>query len=281
MGKHVKSDLLTYPKQAAWNRQMWHVAPDYQIVRGVLREKSEIAGHLYAPLTQVELPTELQRMAAAEPSESLSPLEFARQFGLLGYDRLASNPRSMEKVKGTPAKKPRGGDPLDWIQAHARTVRFCVHFLGLLEEDDDPKLQWELEQVSPGPYAMGLGLFNLPVDDIHWGLKHDIPAAALVRQHISRIVSENIADVRRFLFTDMRCTRIESFISFHGMIEAVYWQLADRIDGGGIRRCLACKEFFVARDKRQQYCPPFPGSTRSRCSSRLNVQTFRSRQQEE
>ena len=73
-------------------------------------------------------------------------------------------------------------------------------------------------------------------------------------------------------------SRAESFFLSQATIEAVYWQLADKIEAKMILRCSECRRFFVARDKRQQYCPPLPGSARSRCSSRLNVRNFRDRE---
>jgi hypothetical protein len=83
------------------------VAEDYVIKNGVLFPQGK--ARAYAPLKSVELPSELQRIATGE----LTPADFSREFGLLGYGALT---RKAEK-----------GDPIPWILAHARTVCFCLH----------------------------------------------------------------------------------------------------------------------------------------------------------
>jgi hypothetical protein len=257
--------MLTYPKPSQESAgsgfvPVWGVATKYEVKRGVLREEGAPV-RAYNPFAAVELPTALARITSNE----LSPVAFASEFGLLGYDKLAP-------------EKPRGGDPLDWIIAHSRTVALFLELIGLLEEGDYAGLDYVLPEASTGPYAWGATLVGLPTDVIRHELRRGIPAAAIARNYLSRYITENVVGVTRLLNTDAQRTRLASLFTFRGMIEAVYWQLADRAESGGVRRCRQCRHFFVARDKRQQYCPPFPGATRSRCSSKFNVQNFRSRE---
>lgn len=273
MRKRSKGDLLTrvkYPVEPLWERQLWKVAESYEVKDGKLFPQGKECARHYAPLKTPELPTELQRVATG----NLSPIEFAGQFGLLGYRNLTGYQQ-------------HEGDPLDWVVAHARTVHFCLQFIGMLQEDaSEEEIRYELEQFPDGPYALLEKIIEIdlrcdispPKNETEKKLRGHVKASHVARIEVCKFVSYNIERVGRRLLTDRFATKIDSYISFHAMIEAVYWQLADRIEGGGVRRCLACKQFFVARDKRQQYCPPWPGSTRSRCSARLNVQNFRSRE---
>jgi hypothetical protein len=269
VGKHIKTDLLTYLKRTpecagSGFIPAWAVAPHYEVAEGVLREVG-ISDREYNPFSRLELPTELARIATGE----LSPVAFASEFGLLGHDALLL------------PETGRGGDPLDWVVAHSRTVGLFLNLIGLLEEDDEHALQYELKHASPGLYAFGRQLVNLPTDHIRDALKRNVPAAGLARLYIGRYITENILGITRRLQTNPQLTRVASAFVFRAMIETVYWQLANRLESGGVRRCAECRRFFIARDKRQQYCPPFPGSTRSRCSAKLNVQNFRSRQRGE
>jgi hypothetical protein len=230
----------------------------------VLCEDASVGLRAYNPFSTVELPTALARIT----TDDVSPIAFASEFGLLGYDRLIQ--------PGSP-QKARGGDPIDWILAHSRTVALCINLIGLIEEGDNTEMEYVLENAGRGPYAWSSELVYLPTDSIRHELQKRTPASAIARNYLSRYITENIVGVTRILNTDAHRTRLASLFTFRAMIEVVYWQLTDRAEYGGVRHCAQCKHFFVARDKRQQYCPPFPGSTRSRCSSNFNVKNFRSR----
>lgn len=293
MEKRVKSDLLTHQNGGFWSRS--NVAKQYQIADGLLRRVGDGCARTYNPFAEVELPTALARIC----SEEISPLEFASDYGELGYTALvrtalvpsfsACLPKSPEwKAAHTAYKNYQDalysaarnlpeGDPEDWLLAHSRTVALCLEFIGLLEEGDEEQIREAIEGVQRGPYARGVHLFTMSTRDWRKSLQDGVPASALIRRNLSDIISENIAGVRRWLVTDPHCTRSESFFLCNAMIEAVYWQLADRMEAKMVRRCLECRRFFVSRDKRQQYCPPLPGSSRSRCSSRLNVKNWRDR----
>src|SRR4051812_12596265 len=121
-----------------------------------------------------------------------------------------------------------------------------------------------VENIPRGPYGRGVHLVSMPVKEWRKSLRDGIPASAIIRGELSNIITESIVGVSRWLLNDPRCTRTESFFLCWATIEAVYWQLADRMESRMVRRCLECRRFFVARDKRQDYCPPLPGATRSR-----------------
>jgi hypothetical protein len=260
--KHIKADLLTYPSPSpecagSGYIQAWAVAKSYRITANGLLCEDESAGwtRSYNPFCEWNLPTALARVATG----TSSPLEFAAEFGLLGYDHLRL------------PKEPRGGEPIEWILAHSRTVRFCLDWIGMFEEGDTFVIEDALKHQTSGRYAWGAVSGNLKKRDM--GL-----SAGVVRRRVASFITENIRGITRRMETDLLGTRARSLFTFRGMIETIYWQLANKLDQGGIRRCNACRSIFVARDKRQNYCPAFPNATRSRCSSKLNTANFRNRQ---
>lgn len=297
--KRVKPDLLTHPQPSSECAgsgfiPAWGVAERYLVAGGILQEaEGPSSWRAYNPFAEYELPTQLARIATGE----LSPEEFAGRFGLLGYDRLLRPTQIARALAGDVSvtelskqlsrddAKRKGGDPVEWILAHSRTVGLCLDLIGAFEGGDNYLIVETVEtvarggQAARGPYAWGLIVAGLPDKFTKHTLKiHPQGHAAIARGWLSNFITDNIAGIRRRLQEDAYGSRLASYFGFGAMIQTVYWQLADTIERGGIRRCRSCQRFFLARDKRQQYCPPFPGATRSRCSSRLNVGNFRMRQ---
>jgi hypothetical protein len=292
MGKHVKYDLLTYSNGGF--PSLSKVAKQYQLTNGLLRRVGHGVARTYMPFSEVGLPTALARISTKE----ITPLEFASEFGELGYSRLvraallprfsACLPKSdnwktahaayrdYRDAVMTAARDLLEGDPVDWIIAQSRTVALCLNFVGLLGGGDEYEILDALADVTRGPYAMRDQIVTLPVKEWREALRNGIAPSVIIRRPLCDLIAENIAGVRRWLITDPHGSRAESFF-FGTTIEAAYWQLADKMEAKMVLRCAECKRFFVARDKRQQYCPPLPGSSRSRCSSRLNVKNWRDR----
>jgi hypothetical protein len=294
VGKHVKSDLLTYSEGGFPSLSV--VAKQYQVSDGILCRVGTGLARQYNPFCEVELPTALARISSGE----ISPLEFAFQFGELGYSRLVRNslvpafPTNLPKTAEwkaaydayqnyrdtvfTAARDLPDGDPMDWLLAQSKTVALCLNFIGLLAEGKEQEIREALEGIPRGPYAWRERLRYLPLKEWRQELRGGAVSSTLIRRSVCDLITENIAGVKRWVLADPRGLRPESSFLCSATIEAVYWQLADRMEARMIRRCAECRRFFAARDKRQQYCPPLPGSTRSRCSSKLNVTNFRLRQ---
>lgn len=293
MRKHVKHDLLTPPQLNPENTgpgfiQTWSVLSGpcgYVVTDGFLQApKDPTSARWYNPFAEYELPTQLARIATGE----LSLEEFAGRFGLLGYENLFRQTMLARAMPGRELLRQlsrdkairKGGEPVKWVLAHSRTVALCLQLIGVLEEADSQAIVEAVETTTPGPYAWGLGVGKLSTAFARQTLEvRPKLHAGIARGWLRNFITENIAGISRRMDMDAYGTRLASFFSFRAMIQTVYWQLADKVEGGGIRRCLECKRFFLARDKRQQYCPPFPGATRSRCSSRLNTSSFRELQQ--
>lgn len=293
MGKRVEVDLLTYSHGGF--PSLARVAKQYQVADGMLRGVGSGIARTYLPFSEEGLPDAFARISSGE----IKPLEFAAEYGELGFSRLVRRKllpdfsaclpktdewqaahgayRQYRDAAFAAARNLPDGDPLEWLMGHSRTAAFCIQFIGLLEDGDAVAIREELESIpAHKPFARRDQLFRLPVRDWRESLKRQ-PASVVIRPQLHHIINENIAGVRREFITDPFCLRTDSFF-FGTTIEAVYWQLADKMESKMVRRCEECKRFFVARDKRQTYCPALPGSTRSRCSARKNVRNFRDRQ---
>ena len=250
---------------------IWAVRTGYSIKNGILIEQRS-TGVLksYSPVADPSLPGELGRIYRSEKRL----LEFCSMFGLLGYGRLVP-PKQRKEVDRR--NLPLGGDPVDWIMAHSHTVGIILQCLGSLEERDVYELSDVIRSLPSGPYACSSDIME-PED---WAtpkcrkefLKDPVRSAQLIA---SRLINRNIRGINREIFGPVVGLQPKSRFVFRAMIEAVYWQLADKLEQGrGVRRCPECGRFFVARDKRSMYCPPPDGLTRSRCASRLHVRAHR------
>jgi hypothetical protein len=298
MGKRVKGDMLTY--QNPTFPSLSHVAKEYQVTNGVLQRVGRGFTRSYQPFYEAGLPDALARISEDAELEDVKLLEFASKFGELGYSQIVrstlfpSFPRDLSKSPDWKdahdafenyvyvLSKGHGqipeGDPVRWVKAHSRTVALCLNFIGLLNIGDEDEIRDELESVPRGPYAVRDQIVPLPVKEWRAHLEEGrLRPSIIIRHPVCNLITENIAGVRRRLITDPLGSRSESFFFPAATIEAVYWQLADKMEVKMIQRCAECRRFFIARDKRQHYCPPLPGSTRSRCSSKLNVRNFRIR----
>jgi hypothetical protein len=294
MNKRVEADLLTYSQGGFPSLAV--VAKRYQVKGGWLSSVGPGVARTYMPFSEAGLIDALAGISTGD----VTPLEFASVFGGLGYSRLvraAAYPhfssclpmsdkwkaayaeyRNYRDAVIAAARDLPDGDPLDWLMAQSRTVALCLNFSGLLARGDEYEIQEALEEVTRGPYATRDRIVSLPVKSWRGALRKRKAPSVIIRRPLCDLITENITGVRRWMMTNPFGSHAESFFLCQATIEAVYWQLADKMEAKMVRRCVGCRRFFVARDKRQTYCPPLPGSTRSRCSSRLNVENFRNRQ---
>ena len=164
--------------------------------------------------------------------------------------------------------------------AHARSVKVCLELIYYIEEQDEIALDEIISNFPAPPFGLGWRTNHLDfrADYDHYRKFHPAPNA-IDHAHsiVDRIINPNISGVSRQFSHRHSRTQSRSTWVFNGMIEAVYWQLADKFEHGGIRRCRNCERTFVARDKRQHFCPPPDGLKRSRCASRHNVALHRDR----
>jgi hypothetical protein len=298
----------------------WRVYSDYTIKDGVIKESGKRVREyqpIVEPALPVALSRVARgEVSIEEFAHQFGLLGYRPLFpqkileALLGYapkavwDVVRATLRKKELLRTKPAVPARrifdiwyaatDGEPVAWIKAHANTVAALIEILGLIQDGDIDALAYTVRNKPAGPFAVGYHVAQeitwprIPRDrkrakEYEAHLLDPAAAPTLAAGIVRNYINCNISGIRRDLYTPVSVSpapRGRSKFTFRAMIEAVYWQLADRLERGGIRRCIECGRYFVARDPRQVHCPPFPGAKRSRCSSRQNVRIWRGRQKE-
>jgi hypothetical protein len=192
----------------------------------------------------------------------LKPVEFADQFGLLGYNYIV--PR--ENVC-------KDGDPLNWFLAQARTVQVAAELIGRLgeaQESDGGRrflAEYLKDEIGDGPYSLGGR-----VTEIRFQQSSRSPI--LVANGILRyLLNANLGETGRRI--QIVASGPRTVFTFRALIEVIYWQLADQIGKDAIRRCAECGRIFTGANSRIRFCPPASGQTISPCKSRFNVRRHR------
>ena len=266
-------------------QKIWTVSPHYTITQGILAEDRPYqGGRAYSPAADPSLPGELARLHRGE----IKILEFVSLFGLLGYAHIFPRKKRVkidvpvdDPLGGDPGKKREkvdvevddflGGDPVIWVMEHAHIVSVLLELIGLMEERDIYGLSETLKELPAEPFWMASSWEKKDL------LRDPLNSA---RQIAEILINRNISGISRQLSGGVLGFPSRSCFEFRAMIEVVYWQLADKLERGGVRRCKDCGHFFVSRDKRQWYCPAPNGLKRSRCASRSNVRAHRERQRD-
>jgi hypothetical protein len=240
----------------------WRVFADYELKNYRIRPMDTSHVAFYAPSASESLIPAIIRVAAND----LDPLAFVRQYGLFGYAQLKSRQGIIPDQ-----------DPVEWFLAHARTIAAAVNLIGELQSDDEHALSDTIRRFSNGPYAEGTRIYKLTAHPaVALADSDPVRAAHLLLQSL---INPNLIDIHRELVNVSG--RSKSFFTFNAMASVVYWRISDSLVEGDIRRCAECGRFFQASDKRQKYCPRFPGAQLSRCSVRKNVRDYRGRKRPE
>lgn len=194
----------------------------------------------------------------------LKPKSFADRFGLLGYNFLVP-----------PEYRCKGGDPLDWFLAQARTVCVLTALAGLVRvarastAERMELAKFLAREISNGPYALGGRVVTTMLR-----AKHSNPVSA-ASGILRWLINENLGDTRRRI--QSLGQHFRTIFVFRALVEVVYWQLADQLDKSSIHRCRECGRVFVHPNRRLRFCPPEGKKKISRCKSRWNVRRFRKR----
>ena len=254
----------------------------------------------YVVTGEDDLPTQFARVV--EPvgrrfDAHLPPLlEFCGRFGLVGYTALAG-PRlvgnlgtataiaTRTKSRLRPNGKDgqlsielRAGDSIHWALRHATNVRLILALhrgtQGWTKLDPllDQLGRTQIPLTTPQSKE-GRTLWQKP-------LKLDLPTVrqthtpfVVARQVLAALLQPNVGAVDREISTTLG----EPHFPFRlrALIDAIYWQLADSVQGNvEVREC-QCGALFFARDPRQQCCPKLPGQRESRCTKRFRMRSLR------
>lgn len=254
---------------AGWRavREHYDMAPG-----GVVIGKEGIK-RWHAPIAHPELP---QMVAKLEHADDAAVLAFYETYGSLGYLDECDDP-AQHFYTWPDGTRTMSGDPIDWVRAHARTVRVCFELTDAIQRNDKAALERLTTDRAKGYAARGeIGRESAP-DLLKRALllfsdedgRRVEKASLLTRAKIVRakIINPNIAGIHRFLKVKADGTE-QSYFSFSGQIVVVYWHLANLADGGIVGRCKrpGCGAFFIQRHKSQEYCAPRYAQRESPCA---------------
>jgi hypothetical protein len=167
-------------------------------------------------------------------------LSFVHRYGLLGYDSLSAG-----RNRSTQRDRRQRGDPLIWIQAHARTVRDTLDLCLLLQKD----LRNDFSALLKRPWSCGRRMLE-PTPSKTF-------KAGIARYRVEQVINGNLQNVRdEFRFEGGGRTGLR--LSWNALIELVYWELRRAIHGGyRLRLCAyrGCGRVFVPAHGLQRFCP--------------------------
>lgn len=271
----------------------WWVAEDYRIEKGIVvptmagktapqwEKEYLFTQNRYSPMEYPELPGEFAKLI--DKSED-TILTFIRRYGLLGF----YESREVYETLGISAYEPgkiKAGDPLPWIIKHAETVNLALSLHGCLV--DEEKLENEIHLLKhydseyedfevKFSYAERMNLY--PTEGSIFPLPDSNREIAL--RIISTMVNANIIDFKRELQIEQGDTdfSLNTIFKTGNLLGAIYWHLADAVEGNSIKRCeySKCRKFFVALNPRTKYCPaPKDYKGISPCANRARVEKCR------
>lgn len=236
----------------------WPVHKNHVISRGVLIAEGPVE-YEYQAIERVELPNVIAKLNTDDED---AIIEFASTYGLFGYSAtLGDDDRSQWG--------PDNKEPLWWIKQHVETVSLVLEMAECLVEADVEKRSEKAAAIYEAHLTDNLSEFGIggngertPVFSFAARGKRSLfanptPVSAgleWVSYATCEILSHNLQGVVR---QPMRNGyKVKSGFCFEALIDAVYWQIQNGIDGGSLKLCDECKKPFIATHGRQKFCPP-------------------------
>ena len=173
--------------------------------------------------------------------------------------------------------KSGGGDPLPWVWAHVRTLRFCIDLGPYIENDEEERLASFLRKY---PWSNQHGLWRTaPITDLAfqhqllspaWHKPNNLTFLQFAKYLRREIINKNIQNIRIALQPDGNSER--SFFVSQSLIEMAYWHLQNHVLGGTIKQCErnGCGAYFIQKHGRERFCPE-PKQSGSKNESRCAV----------
>jgi len=248
----------------------------------------------YYPMSKISIVNDFKQLKDGD--ESLI-LEFTNLYGSLGFSYYAE---IGDRV---------GGDPIWWIIAHAKAVQTCMEIQKVIEENNEGLMKDLVKSMTFSLTAKEfhksmayLGEMQSPNLDAVISKKcYSILEGADKRMKVILVpdisdrdllltiqmdfLNSNIQNIKREFILERidpkdesnTNNKIHSYFDFKALLDVIYWKLADKIDGGVIKRCAAegCGGIFIQTDKRMIYCPPLSGHKESSCAARERMRKAR------
>jgi hypothetical protein len=257
-----------------------HVAPDYRIEGGHVCPVGNTTA-TYLPARRHELPAALARVDG-----DARVIDFVRRYGLLGYGQAYSPEErvgvrhldvwfGIEGTERQAALRALGssreareapGDPVDWVLAHAATVRLVINLIGTF--DDEAALRGVLQTLrvrdEQGVVGYAYQYAERGRREPHLYRMIDLGGSPqeVAGQIVSHVLVANLSGTSRQIVADWGQAenrfQFVSLFSPRNLLDTIYWQLADVAVGGDVRRCAdpTCGAWFVATHAKMKYCPP-------------------------
>jgi hypothetical protein len=269
-------------RQLRWGRQPATIAKSwvhYQFaatLKTTSNEYGDVSREvLYVPAERYELPSQLAKL-----TDRKALTQFLETYGRFGFRELKQRGIGTKPALYRTWPTKMQSEPLEWMFAHAATVRWCLDAACALGESNGRTKDAHCRDIlakHPREIAVGAGIqlrqpagpFKKPVHCV----------SRLLALHLD----ENLEGERRRTGYEINKNlegelKIFSVVEGRTLLEAVYSMIANRTTGGRPSRLEACKEcgaVFLQTHDQQRFCPPRLGQTRSACQQRLAMRTAR------
>jgi hypothetical protein len=245
---------------------------------------------IYAPSEHPELPSQFASVAGMPRKLEA----FLETYGHLGF---AALPRFGRRGGRPPdaSIETVDAEPVDWIDAQARTVAWCLSAAEALKSETATTNRFKrLWQEFPDVYAIGRAIHTRASSRLErrttgsglislWepgGRKKRI-----TRQRIGWLVADLLT--RNLRGTAHRRVswatspgsrqRFTTRWDVNSLVEVIYMLVANAVSEGVLATCDACGAPFIQTDARQRYCPRSAKQQRSLCAVRKAVRKFRAK----
>lgn len=248
---------------------------------------------IYAPLEHLELPHHFARIA----TQAAALVPFVQDYGRLGWHEatqgatvkgddwlLKANADHKRLVRLAVQRNEDAAiyaEPINWIQAHAATVRWCLaagQALKTLTARARILRCAELSRDLPRPIGCRGTVRSALMRE---RLRTKQSPLDFVGGMLQDYLWINLRGVRqRVLY--LGDGRLGSVWGGDSLIESIYTLIANAVTGGRLAQCQSttCGAAFVQTDERQRFCPPREGQDKSTCNNRERVQRYRKHRNE-
>jgi hypothetical protein len=246
----------------------WEVAERYVVRDGMIIPSGRLDHRrYYYPILINDLPLHL-----AEVEDEASALEFVHQWGMLGRSELYAHDvrGDMDRLLNYPY-----GDPLEWVYAHAETVRMLRNLVVFRDERKLDQIAAYLKEMKKThraiPYGAGHEIRFLPMPILDAIERHAMHVSADV---IQNLLSPNTCYLELAAAAN-DVGELEYLFHFNALLPVIYGHVLDAAVGRiQYYQCQHrnCQRWNVLKKNgpgpKPRYCPPDVEGMESQCSRR-------------
>jgi hypothetical protein len=245
---------------------------------------------VYAPLEHPELPSQFASVAGTPRKLEA----FLETYGHLGFAKLPRFGRRGARPPGASIEALLG-EPVDWIDAQARTVAWCLNAAEAVKSETATINRFRrLWQEFPDIYAIGRAIHTRASSRLErvtarsgsiylWepvGRKKP-----KIRERVGWLVADLLtANLRGTGHRTVEWTtppgsrsRFVTEWRVNSLVEPIYMLVANAVAEGVLATCEACGAPFIQTDARQRHCPKSTRQAKSPCAVRKAVRKFRAK----